>query len=165
VKVLHGIVFYSEHGGNSKNIIGSKRMRLDLYQTETALIAQEQTSLLDEARIILFTPAPLSRLEQNGVLHAIQVLVENAVGKSKQLLKASGKHVPLSAYDSFTCLAELGFVESSNLPAWNAAIGLRNRIVHDYMNIDMARVLELVKNEQYRFITEFLLAPICVLSV
>ena len=137
-------------------------MRLDLYQAETALIAQEQSSLLNEARNILITGASLSRLEQNGVLHALQVLVENAVGKSKQLLKATGKQVPLSAYDSFLCLAELGFVKSSELLAWNAAIGLRNRIVHDYMNIDMVRVLELVKKEQYRFITDFLLAPMAV---
>ncbi len=135
-------------------------MRLDLYQAETALIAQEQTSLLDDARIILSSGDLLSRLEQNGVLHALQLLVENAVGKAKQLLKAAGKQVPLSAYDSFICLAELGIVKSSDLSVWNAAIGLRNRIVHDYMNIDMTRVLELVKKEQYRFITEFLLAPI-----
>jgi len=118
-------------------------MRLDLYQAETALIAQEQ-----------------SRLEQNGVLHAIQMLVENAIGKSKQLLKATGKQVPLSAYDSFLGLAELGTIKNGDLDAWNAAIGLRNRIVHDYMNIDMQRVLELVKNGQYRFITDFLLEPI-----
>ena len=135
-------------------------MRLDLYQAETALIAQEQTSLLDEARTILLTGGTLSRLEQNGVLHAIQVLVENAVGKAKQLHKAAGRQVPLSAYDSFLGVVELGVVKTVDLTAWNAAIGLRNRIVHDYMNIDMRRVLELVKNEQYRFITDFLLTPI-----
>jgi uncharacterized protein YutE (UPF0331/DUF86 family) len=135
-------------------------MRLDLYQIETALIAQEQTDLLDEARTTLLTGGALSRLEQNGVLHAFQILVENAVGKAKQQLKAAGKQVPLSAYDSFLCLTELGVVNKSDLSAWNAAIGLRNRIVHDYMNIDMQRVLELVKNEQYRFITEFLLTSI-----
>ena len=135
-------------------------MRLDLYQAETALIAQEQTSLLDEARMTLLAGGTLSRLEQNGVLHAIQVLVENAIGKAKQLLKSAGKQVPLSAYDSFIGLEELGFVKSCDLTAWNAAIGLRNRIVHDYMNIDMPRVLELVKKEQYRFITDFLLNPI-----
>lgn len=140
-------------------------MRLDLYQAETALIAQEQTALLDEARTTLLAGGALSRLEQNGVLHAIQMLVENAVGKSKQLHKAAGKQVPLSAYDSFLGLAEFGVVKTSDLIFWNAAIGLRNRIVHDYMNIDMLRVLELVKNEQYRFITEFLLAPITVSSV
>ena len=135
-------------------------MRLDLYQAETALIAQEQSALLYEARTIILSGGTLSRLEQNGVLHAIQVLVENAIGKAKQLLKAAGKQVPLSAYDSFLGLAELGIVKSSDLTAWNAIIGLRNRIVHDYMNIDMSRVLELVKNEQYRFVTDFLLEPI-----
>jgi len=135
-------------------------MRLDLYQSETALIAQEQTALLDEARATLLAGGTLSRLEQNGVLHAIQVLVENGIGKAKQLLKAAAKQVPLSAYDSFLGLAELGVVKTCDLTLWNAAIGLRNRIVHDYMNIDMHRVLELVKNGQYRFITEFLLAPI-----
>ena len=135
-------------------------MRLDLYQSETALIAQEQSALLDEARTTLLAGGTLSRLEQNGVLHAIQVLVENGIGKAKQLLKASAKQVPLSAYDSFIGLTEIGAVKASDLTLWNAAIGLRNRIVHDYMNIDMRRVLELVKNGQYRFITEFLLAPI-----
>lgn len=135
-------------------------MRLDLYQAETAFIAQEQSSLLDEARMTLLADGTLSRLEQNGVLHAIQVLVENSIGKAKQLLKSAGKQVPLSAYDSFIGLRELGLVKTGSLNDWNAAIGLRNRIVHDYMNIDMQRVLELVKKEQYRFITDFLLAPI-----
>lgn len=135
-------------------------MRLDLYQAETALIAQEQTALLDEARETLLAGGTLSRLEQNGVLHALQVLVENSIGKAKQLHKAAGKQVPLSAYDSFLGLVELGVINASELTAWNAAIGLRNRIVHDYMNIDMLRVMGLVKNEQYRFITEFLLEQI-----
>lgn len=134
-------------------------MRLDLYQSETALIAQEQSSLLDEASERLKDGGILSRLEQNGVLHALQVLIENAVGKAKQLLKASDKQVPLSAYDSFVGLAHLGYISEVELPSWNAAIGLRNRIVHDYMNIDMQLVLELVKNRHYQFITGFLVQP------
>ena len=40
-------------------------MRLDLYQTETALIAQEQTTLLDEARMIMLKGDSLSRLAEN----------------------------------------------------------------------------------------------------
>ena len=135
-------------------------MRLDLYQAEIALIAQEQSSLLDEARTIITSGNRLSLLEQNGVLHAIQVLVENSIGKAKQLLKVNGRQVPLSAYDSFLGISELGIIKTCDLNSWNAAIGLRNRIVHDYMNIDMQRVLELVKKDQYRFITDFLLTPI-----
>ena len=90
------------------------------------------------------------------------MLVEKTIGKAKQLLKAAGKQVPLSAYDSFLGLTELGIIKTNDLTAWNAAIGLRNRIVHDYMNIDIHRVLDLVKNEQYRVITDFLMEPITV---
>ncbi len=39
-------------------------------------------------------------------------------------------------------------------------IGIRNRIVHDYMNIDMGVILDLVRDERYRFIVDFLLSPI-----
>jgi uncharacterized protein YutE (UPF0331/DUF86 family) len=135
-------------------------MRLDLYQAETAQIAREQSSLLDEARQHMQAGRVLSRLEQNGVLHALQVLIENAIGKAKQILKAKGEPVPVSAYDTLAVLARLEVIAAADLPTWNAAIGLRNRIVHEYMNIDMERVLELVRQNQHGFVTEFLLAPI-----
>lgn len=136
---------------------GSKNVRLDLYHAETAHIAREQGALLDEARSKLLAGESLSRLEQNGVLHALQVLIENAIGKSKQMLKAAGESVPVSAYDTFAALARRGGIREDELPAWNAVIGLRNRIVHDYMNIDMARVLELVRVGRHEFVTSFLL--------
>lgn len=135
-------------------------MRLDLYQAETARIAHEQSTLLDEARATLLAGGLLSRLEQNGVLHALQVLAENAIGKAKHLLKAAGEPVPVSAYDAFAALAQHGTIPARDLPAWNAIIGLRNRIVHDYMNIDMQQVLEITSTERYRDVTRFLLAPV-----
>lgn len=101
----------------------------------------------------------LNPLKQNGVQHALQVLIENAIGKAKQLLKASGETVPISAYDAFAALLRHGEIEQAQLPAWNAVIGLPNRIVHDYMNIDMTKVLELVSQARHAFVTEFLLAP------
>jgi uncharacterized protein YutE (UPF0331/DUF86 family) len=36
-------------------------------------------------------------------------------------------------------------------------IGLRNRIVHDYMNVDMDQVLALVAADKDEFIVKFLL--------
>jgi uncharacterized protein YutE (UPF0331/DUF86 family) len=131
-------------------------MRLDLYQAETARIAAEQAAILNLAREIM-AQRPLSLLEQGGVLHALQILVENAIGKAKQLLKARNEPVPVSAYDAFSALARCGDVCAKNLPAWDAVIGLRNRIVHDYMNIDMIKVLALVEAGGEKFITEFLL--------
>jgi len=55
-------------------------------------------------------------------------------------------------------MARHGEIDQAQLPSWNAVIGLRNRIVHDYMNIDLPRVLELVRQGQHRFVAEFLLA-------
>ena len=107
-------------------------MRLDLYQAETARIAGEQSALLDEARQRLLDLQPLSPLEQNGVLHALQVLIENAIGKAKQLIKARNESVPVAAYDAFATLVRLGIIEPAQLDAWGPIIGLRNRIVHDY---------------------------------
>jgi len=133
-------------------------MRLDLYQAETAVIAREQAAMLAEARERVLAGGSLSRLEQNGVLHALQVLVENAIGKAKHLIKAAGEPVPVSAYDSFRALARILGLSSQELEQWHAIIGLRNRIVHDYMNLDMRRVLQVVESGGYAFVVDFLLA-------
>lgn len=85
------------------------------------------------------------------------MLIENAIGKAKQLLKVHNEPVPVSAYDAFAALARCGEIEQDALSAWNAVIGLRNRIVHDYMNVDMSKVMELLISEKDKFITEFLL--------
>jgi uncharacterized protein YutE (UPF0331/DUF86 family) len=135
-------------------------MRLELYQAETARIATEQSALLVLAKQRLVDGLTLSPLEQGGVLHALQILIENAIGKAKQLLKAQNEPVPVSAYDAFAALARREIISQDQLPAWNAIIGLRNRIVHDYMNIDMQRVQELVAMGRYEFVTVFLLKPI-----
>ena len=137
-------------------------MRLDLYQAECERIANEQISLLDEAKQRIVSGAPLSRLEQSGVLHALQVLIENAIGKSKHLLKSIGEPVPVSAYDAFASLERRGNITLQELTQWNATIGLRNRIVHDYMNVDIHIVYELITNNRHLFIGEFLLKPLPV---
>lgn len=135
-------------------------MRLDLYQAETARIAAEQAALLAQARAILAQGRPLTPLEQSGVLHAWQILIENAIGKAKQLLKAHNQPVPVSGYDAFKALTNCALLDPAELDAWNAVIGLRNRIVHDYMNIDMAQVMSLVADGKDQFIIQFLLKSI-----
>lgn len=135
-------------------------MRLDLYQAECERIARQQRSVLDEVATRLRSGAPLSLLEQGGVLHALQVLIENAIGKCKHWLKVCDAPVPVSAYDAFLDLHQLGVIDAPALDAWNAAIGLRNRIVHDYMNIDTALVNALVLEGRHHVIANFLLQPI-----
>jgi uncharacterized protein YutE (UPF0331/DUF86 family) len=134
-------------------------MRLDLYQAETERIASEQAFLLDEARVRLAAGEALSRLEESGVLHALQVLIENAIGKAKNQLKALGEPVPVSAHDAFSSLIRRGML-SEVAGQWSSIVGIRNRIVHDYMNIDMAVIRTLVIADQYRFVVNYLRSPI-----
>ncbi len=135
-------------------------MRLEQYLIETAHIAREQGFMLDEARDALLAERTLTRLEQNGVLHALQILIENSIGRVKQILKARGEVVPVSAYDAFAAWARVERTDSSVLSLWNGFIGLRNRIVHDYMNLDMNRILELVRSRDYQTIVDFLCSPL-----
>ncbi|MBE0475198.1 DUF86 domain-containing protein [Rhodoferax sp.] len=132
-------------------------MRLDLYQAETARIAAEQSALLAQAKAILKQGRGLTPLEQGGVLHALQILIENAIGKAKQWLKASDQPVPVSGYDAFRALVNNKLVAPEDLPAWNAVIGLRNRLVHDYMNIGMDQITALLAEEKDQFVVRFLL--------
>jgi len=67
--------------------------------------------------------------------------------------------VPISAHDAFAALARLRIIEQETLPAWHGVIGLRNRIVHDYMNVDIDRILALVRDHRYAFIVDFLMTP------
>ncbi|MDD2799978.1 MAG: DUF86 domain-containing protein [Methylobacter sp.] len=139
-------------------------MRLDLYQAESERIANEQMALLLEAKQRILAGSPISRLEQNGVLHALQVLIENAISKSKHMLKALGEPIPVSAYDTFASLERHSDIKLQELQLWNSAVGLRNRIVHDYMNIDIQLVYELITNDRLQFIADFLHKPIQITS-
>ena len=131
-------------------------MRPDLYQADTARVATQQSALLHQAKEILGQGRALSPLEQGGVLHALQVLIENAIGKAKQILKSRAQLVPVSAYDAFSALAQCGVISAQDLISWNAVVGLRNRIVHDYMNIDMQQVTAMVLAGTDQFIVDFL---------
>jgi uncharacterized protein YutE (UPF0331/DUF86 family) len=135
-------------------------MRLELYQQETARLATLQATLLAQAAAIAATGRPLTALEQSGMLHALQILVENAIGKAKQILKDQNLLVPVSAYDAFAALAEAGLLPHADLPAWNAVVGLRNRIVHDYMNINMELILQTIASGKHQFVVDFLLQQV-----
>ena len=73
-------------------------MSLDLYLKETANLAKQQSALLEGVRDRLRKGENLTPLEESGVLHALQILIENAIGKTKQTLKFANEPVPTSAY-------------------------------------------------------------------
>lgn len=134
-------------------------MRLELYQQETERMARDLQAILDEVRQRLLHQQALSALEQAGVLHALQVLTENAIGKAKLSIKDRGLAVPVSGYDAFAQLHRDHLINDQSMREWTAAIGLRNRIVHDYLNVDMAVIETLIKEQKYQLQVQFLLTP------
>lgn len=135
-------------------------MQLDVYQAETAAHAAKQDLILQEAQQNLDKVGRLTALEFSGAVHALQVLVENAIGKSKHWLKALQLPVPVSAYDAFALLQQKQLITPQDLAAWQRAIGLRNRIVHDYLNLNDDVIYQLIQTDAYRFMIEFLNRPI-----
>jgi uncharacterized protein YutE (UPF0331/DUF86 family) len=135
-------------------------MQLDLYQQEKDRLARELLAMLDEVRQRLIDQKALTALEQAGVLHALQVLTENAIGKAKLWIKQRQEAVPVSAYDAFAQLHRDKLITDEAMRNWTAAIGLRNRIVHDYLNVDMSVIESLIKEQKYQLQVQFLLTPI-----
>ncbi len=135
-------------------------MQLELYQQETERLARDLQAMLDEVAERLHQQQSLSALEQAGVLHALQVLTENSIGKAKLWIKQRNLVVPASGYDAFAQLHRDRHIDDQAMKNWTAAIGLRNRIVHDYLNVDMSIVEALVKEHKYQLQVQFLLTPI-----
>ena len=133
---------------------------LELYQQETERLASDLQAMLDAVSQRLRQQQMLSALEQAGVLHALQVLTENAIGKAKVWIKQRQLPVTVSAYDAFAQLHREKIIDDEALRNWTAAIGLRNRIVHDYLNVDMSIIESLVKERKYQLQVQFLLYPI-----
>ena len=66
----------------------------------------------------------------------------------------------ISAYDALAALAQAGCIDQEELPQWYGIVGLRNRIVREYINVDMNKILILVNQGHYTFLLDFLRAPL-----
>ena len=104
--------------------IGALRISLSRYKAE-----------LSEIRAILALRA-LSNLEYRAAERTLQVSIEACIGVAKHWAKALASHTPQDAYQAFEILAQRGELSPDTLIGWRKIIGLRNALVHDYLNID-----------------------------
>lgn len=117
-----------------------------------------------EIRKLLQQPhAPQEQLSLVLVYRAsernLQLLIEMCIGIAKQLLKSKGKNVPNEARKAFEKLVQEG-LDDSQIP-WNKVIGMRNAIVHDYLNIDRALLVEVIVTGEYLKLVQFVESNIC----
>lgn len=97
-------------------------------------LARYQAELL-ELRTLLGQRA-LSNLEYRAAERTLQVSIEACIGIAKHWSKALAGHSPQDAYQGFEILAQRGVQPPESLRNWRKVVGLRNALVHDYLNID-----------------------------
>jgi len=90
-----------------------------------------------------------TRVERKGAERLLQTLVEACIGVSKHWLKQQNKILPTDAYAVFEKLMDLQLISTDDAEEWQKIIGMRNAIVHDYLNLDEKVIRAIVVNKMY----------------
>jgi len=98
-----------------------------------------------------------TRVERKGAERLLQILVESCIGIAKHWLKQQNKVIPSDAYSVFEKLTELQLIPKENNKNWKKVIGMRNAIVHDYLNLDEKVIRSVVENKMYIELQHFAL--------
>lgn len=136
----------------------------DLVTRKLALVTADLKAL---------APLAAKTLDQFLASDPDQVLVERylerIVGRmldvNYHLLVESGRRPPKDYYESFTQLAKLGTLPAAFASRIAACAGLRNRLVHEYDDIDAERVHEAASSalrdvpEYLRLVHRFIAGP------
>lgn len=123
------------------------------YQDAMIEHVAELEEELAEYRQYIMQDNAAKLMAYRAIERAMQLLIEACIGIAKQSIKAKNKQVPSDARKAFEKMAELGM---DTLGAdWKSIVGMRNAIVHDYLNLDREKVLAVVKNNEYKVLIQF----------
>lgn len=96
----------------------------------------------------------LNRYEYRAAERTVQILIEACIGIAKHWNYALFKTAPADAYSAFTKLSQQN-IECVNEIEWRKIIGMRNALVHDYLNIEPEIIKAVIKNTAYNALLEF----------
>lgn len=99
---------------------------------------------------------PLTFNERNAAERGLQVMVEMAVGCSKHLLKARQLPVPAEARAALERVYERLALNEPPLAIMRGAIGMRNAIIHDYLNLDWQRLEAVLADRKYHEVARYI---------
>jgi uncharacterized protein YutE (UPF0331/DUF86 family) len=125
----------------------------NIYRTAMKAQVAELAEELEEILLHIEREAVTSKMVYRSAERSLQLLTEACIGIAKQSLKGAGKEVPADARKAFSKLRMLGM--DSTGADWNKIIGMRNALVHDYLNLDPDRIMEVIKNKHYQTLLDF----------
>lgn len=105
---------------------------LNTYSTSMLEHIQQLTSQLEQLANI---ERPLNQFESLAAERLLQVLIEACIGVAKHWVKHQGLGIATDANRAFVLLEQNEQWASKELD-WRKIIGMRNALVHDYLNID-----------------------------
>ncbi len=132
-------------------------MTFQEYLDKTKQLAKEEKEILDE----MSQKGVWSKVEIRAVKNSMQVIVENAIGKAKRILKHY--NCPVIAQkgsDAFSFMYEIGLIDDDTYSTMRSAIGLRNAMIYDYMNFNDDILMQVMKTKKYENVTSFLMSDI-----
>lgn len=130
----------------------------DSMNEHVALILSELDGLHE-----ILSLRPFSRYEYRAAERTLQILIEACIGIAKHWSKSILGVSPSDAYMAFQRLQEQG-VEEVVATDWRPIIGMRNALVHGYLNIDQSTVEFIIKARKYVQLGEFAKAGLVHLS-
>ncbi len=127
---------------------------LELYLAEVESHKAKYLKELNELRFDLNQSGLKSR-DYLAAERLLQVFTEMCIGLSKHMVKKIQNKSPTEAYQSFSLLKEHGLISSNELRTWKQIIGMRNGLVHDYLNIDLLIVEDILREGHYQALADF----------
>jgi len=136
---------------------------LTLYLIEADKHRQRYLVELDELKLDLDNDN-FRRRDYRALERLLQIFTELCVGLSKHWVKLLQKETPSEAYQSFMLLRENGVISSDELIRWRKIIGMRNGLVHDYLNIDLLILENVLREAHYTALNDFSIKAISALK-
>ena len=137
----------------------SDNFYLDAMRNNTVRYHSELNEIRD-----LLKARNLSPLEYRAAERSLQISIEASIGIAKHWCKHLAGFSPAEAYQSFEYLSQKGVLSLDELTNWRKIVGLRNALVHDYLNIDPEIVRSIILQEHYQALFIFIKQGIKALS-